>query len=363
MTQPDELPKNIAFFSSGELSEKTDGLQITICFDYELACESPEVVNIVQEFQKLPQPEQEQRVERLLKHPRIARWAEAGVKEVSQEKSEPVSEPASLDDLILQLVSDGVASAAKIATEIRALGVPDVSMQIVRQLLSQLMEAGRLEKNDRGYRLASPETLKPSRGTEQWEKDSLDAPLIPTICLAAAKWFPKPWLTIPFNDRQKLIERFAHVYSSFQPLSISHGYDSPEKNTLRSKALASDNAMGHRFEVYTMSVDLSEPTTRLKQRFAAWLKQERARLKENWLKQKHIRLKDRLAMQVEERSHRGHNKPAELLRALASYRLAKLPLAKRQIMEGRLGIEISDSQISRGKKRIEKLMKFRNYLR
>jgi hypothetical protein len=363
MKQPDELPKNISFFSSGELSEKTDGLQITICFDYELACESPEVVSIVQEFQKLPQPEQEQRVKRLLKHPRIGRWAEVGVKEDSKEKSEPVIEPASIDDVMLQLVSEGVGSPAKIAAGIRVLGVPGVSTQVVRQLLSQLMEAGQLKKNGRGYRCASPEAPKSLQGTEQREEYSLAPALTPTICLAAAKWFPKPWLTIPLSDRKKLVEDFTPVYNSFQPLSISHGYDSPQRAGLRAKAIASDNALGHRFEVYTMSLDLSEPTTRLEQRFATWLKQERARLKENWLKQKHIRLKDRLAMQVEERSHRGHNKPAELLRALASYRLAKLPLAKRQIMEGKLGIEISDSQISRGKKRIEKLMKFRNYLR
>jgi hypothetical protein len=353
----DELPKDIAFFSDGGLSEKPDGLQITICFDYELACESPEVVNIVRKFQKLPQPEQEQRVERILKHPRIARWAEAGVKGDSQEKSKPVIEPASLDDVILQLVSEGVGSMAKIVAEI---GWP---RQIIGQRLSSLMEAGRLEKNDWGYRLASTEAPKPSQGTEQREEDSLDAPLIPTICLAAAKWFPEPWLTIPRDERKKLIEDFASVYNSFQPLSISHGYDSPQRAGLRAKAIASDNALGRRFEVYTMSLDFSEPTTRLKERFATWLKQERARLKENWLKQKHIRLKDRVAMQVEERSHRGHHKPAESLRALASYRLARLPVAKRQIMKGKLGIKISDSQISRGKKWIVEEMKRRCYLR
>src|SRR5258705_446983 len=108
--QPDELPEEIAFFSRGGLSEKTDSLEITICSDYELARESIEVVKIVQ---KLLQPEE--KAERLLKHPRIARWAEVGVKEDSQEKSEPVIGPASLNDVILQLVSEGGSSAAKIA--------------------------------------------------------------------------------------------------------------------------------------------------------------------------------------------------------------------------------------------------------
>jgi hypothetical protein len=201
------------------------------------------------------------------------------------------------------------------------------------------------------------------QGTEKQEEDSLAPALIPTICLAATKWFPKPWLTIPPSDRKKLLEDFTPVYNSFQPLSISKGYDSPQRAGLRAKAIASDNALGHRFEVYTMSLDLSEPTTRLKERFTIWLKQERARLKENWLKQKHIRLKERLAMQVEERSRRGHHKPAESLWALASYRLAKLPLAQRCIVRSRLAKKLSASQISRGKQWIVKEMKRRRYLR
>jgi hypothetical protein len=43
--EADEPSKDLAFFSGKDaLSEKTDGLEITICFDYELARESTDVV-------------------------------------------------------------------------------------------------------------------------------------------------------------------------------------------------------------------------------------------------------------------------------------------------------------------------------
>jgi hypothetical protein len=138
-------------------------------------------------------------------------------------------ETASIDDVILQLVSEGVGSGAKIAAEI------SVPAQIVRKQISSLIEAGKLEKDGRCYRLSSTEAAKPLQGTEQQEEDSLEVPdllevsLIPTICLAAAKWFPAPWLTIPGEDRRKLVERFAPVYDSFKPLIISEGHESAEQ--------------------------------------------------------------------------------------------------------------------------------------
>jgi hypothetical protein len=335
--QPDELTKGIAFFSDGGLSEENDGLEITICFDYELARESADVVDIV-----LESAEPEQKAARLLKRPRIARWAGSG-----------------------------------------------------------------------GVQYGS------SKEVLHGEEEVAAAPLVPTICLAAAKWFPKPWLTIPFGDRKRLVQDFAPVYNTFEPLSISEGHDSPERIALYAKAVASDKAYGYHFKVYTMYLDWSEPLTRLKQRFATWLKQnqphnireddkesapfgelqeERIRaagqddpfeiliqevqvnpdlsdeqkaqtisaLKEQQAEAKaqlFANTSRKLDLGIRKRSHRGHHKPAELLWALTYYRLAKWSVAKRQIMGWELGKEISASQISRGKRRIQELMKSRNYLR
>jgi hypothetical protein len=107
--------------------------------------------------------------------------------------------------------------------------------------------------------------------------------------------------------------------------------------------MSSDNQnRTHRFERYTMRLDWSEPTTRLKQRFSAWLKAHEPQ-------------------GIKKRSNRGHHKPAEWLWWLTYYRLSKLSLAKREITGQKLGKEISGSQICRGKKRILKLMRFRNY--
>ena len=252
-----EPPRDIAFFSDGGLSEKTDGLEITICFDYELARESADVVQFIQKLQH-PEEKAERILTKWILNPYIARWA------------------------------GGCASGQ--------------------------------------------------------EEESRDAPLIPTICLAAAKSFPGPWLTIPSGVRRKLVKRFAPVYDSFRPLIISEGHESGQQTVMRDKAMSSDNQnRGHHFKRYTMLLDWSEPPTRLKERFVAWLKVHEPQ-------------------GVTKRSNQGHHKPAELLRSLASYRLAKLPIAKRQIMEGELGIKISDSQLSRWKKRIRALMNFRNYL-
>jgi hypothetical protein len=175
------------------------------------------------------------------------------------------------------------------------------------------------------------------------EPNPFDGPWVPTICLAASKWFPEPWLSIPDVDRKQVVARFAPVYESVRPLIISEGRESATQARMRDKVMSADNEKrGRCFRRYTMLLDWSEPTTRIKQRFASWLTAHEPQ-------------------GVRKQSHRGHHRPVEWLWALTYHRLVKLPKAKRQRLEGKLGIEVSDYQLFRGTKRIMREMKRRHY--
>jgi len=258
----------LVFFGLNDRFLDASGYEMTICLDYELARESPEVVQIVQNW-----AEPEQRVQQRLSVPQYGRWA------------------------------GGPAATSPTSEGQQDSGAPDL----------------------------------------------LSAPLIPTVCLATRKWFPKPWLSIPTADRKKLVKRFSPAYDHFRPLIISEGCESAEQRYMRDKAMNADNQdRGHCFKRYTILLDWSEPPTRLRKRFESWLDANRP-----------ADVKTR-----SQRGRHGRDNPAELLRALTSYRLQKLPLplAKRQILEGKLGIDVNRYKISRGKKTIEKELRRRKYL-
>jgi hypothetical protein len=264
-----QLPKNAFFFGSDGKSARRflankDGLEIAICFDYELARECKEVVALVKNW-----PEAERRVKRLLKLPYLARWT-----------------------------------------------------------------------GGQGAQFA-------------------EGPVVPTICLAARKWFPGPWFNIPPDERSLLVKLFGPAYDSFRPLIISEGHEPIDQTKMRDKAMSADNARGHYFKRYTMLVDWSEPATRIQKRFENWLAKNKP-------------------LNVKTRSRRGHHKPAELLWALIFYRLSKYPVAERdekgcELLEcskrrtqaskapKHCGT-ISSSRIARGKKRIQEQMKHLRYV-
>jgi hypothetical protein len=351
-----ELPKEVFFFgndgkSTSRFFAATDGLGISICFDYELARECKEVVKLVKNW-----PQAEQRVGRLLKLPYLARWAGG---QYHQEPSKPVIETASAEDVILQLVSEGVGSVAQIAAEM------NVSVGIIEEQISSLMQAGRLEKDGPCYRLSSTEAAKPLQGTELQAEDNLqapnlvEAPLVPTICLAARKWFPQPWFSIPLDERSRLVKLFGPAYDGFRPLIISEGHEPIDQTKMRDMGMSADNERSHHLKRYTMLVDWSEPATRIQKRFENWLAKNKPQ-------------------DVKTRSRRGHHKPAELLWALSFYRLSKYPVAerdekgcellkcsKRRSMssgEPKHCGTISGSRISRGKRRIQEEMKRLRYV-
>jgi hypothetical protein len=205
-------------------------------------------------------------------------------------------------------------------------------------------------------------------------------PFVPTAALLAS-WFPKRWLEGNPAERAQITELLTRSYSTGRPLSLKpYPLPAEEEKFIQESIAAANQSLRHFYGLYVVSIDWTEPFSRLEKRFARWLKENdprkrrEARLKgiehlkkgkKGGARVRYYQLVNELPYLPPRRSAQQNLSARAPLERLTCYRLSKRPPTERRKLIQKINWltpgEYLATKISRAKKAVEKDLMARAY--